>query len=64
MIDTLINPADTPERQAQKLLQIAHVLMRRVEQITDDSGAAHAQFQRWSCATRASGCICLTCAIT
>jgi PAS domain-containing protein len=46
MIDTLINPADTPERQSQKLLQIAHVLMRRVEQITDDSGAAYAQFQR------------------
>ena len=46
MIDTLINPADSPERQSQKLLQIAHVLMRRVEQITDDSGAAYAQFQR------------------
>ena len=46
MTDTLINPADTPERQSQKLLQIAHVLMRRVEQITDDSGAAYAQFQR------------------
>jgi hypothetical protein len=46
MTDTLINPADTPERQTQKLLQIAHVLMRRVEQITDDSGAAYAQFQR------------------
>ena len=46
MIDTLINPADPPERQAQKLLTIAQVLMRRVEQITDDSGAAYAQFQR------------------
>ena len=46
MTDTLINPADTPERQSQKLLQIADVLMRRVEQITDDSGAAYAQFQR------------------
>lgn len=46
MIETLINPADPPERQTQKLLAIAQVLMRRVEQITDDSGAAYAQFQR------------------
>ncbi len=46
MIDTLINPADPPERQTEKLLTIAQVLMRRVEQITDDSGAAYAQFQR------------------
>lgn len=46
MIDTLINPADPPERQMSKLLTIAEVLMRRVEQATDDSGAAYAQFQR------------------
>ncbi len=46
MIETLVNPADPPERQTEKLLQIAHVLMRRVEQITDDGGAAYAQFQR------------------
>jgi hypothetical protein len=46
MIATLINPADPPEKQTQKLLTIAQVLMRRVEQITDDSGAAYAQFQR------------------
>jgi signal transduction histidine kinase/CheY-like chemotaxis protein len=46
VISTLINPADPPERQAEKLLTIAQVLMRRVEQITDDSGAAYAQFQR------------------
>ena len=46
MIDTLINPSDPPERQTEKLLTIANVLMRRVEQITDDSGAAYAQFQR------------------
>lgn len=46
MIEGLINPADPPERQTQKLLTIAGVLMRRVEQITDDSGAAYAQFQR------------------
>ena len=42
----LVNPADPPERQIEKLLTIAGVLMRRVEQITDDSGAAYAQFQR------------------
>lgn len=46
MIDSLINPSDSPERQTAKLLTIAQVLMRRVEQITDDSGAAYAQFQR------------------
>ncbi|MDT8855679.1 PAS-domain containing protein [Paracoccaceae bacterium Fryx2] len=46
MIDTLINPADPPARQTEKLLAIAQVLMRRVEQVTDDSGAAYAQFQR------------------
>ncbi len=45
-METLINPADSPERQTEKLLTIAKVLMRRVEQITDDSGAAYAQFQR------------------
>lgn len=43
---TLINPADPPERQREKLLSICAVLMRRVEAITDDSGAAYAQFQR------------------
>ncbi|MFN4153454.1 MAG: PAS-domain containing protein [Paracoccaceae bacterium] len=46
MIDTLINPADPPERQMEKLMTIAQVLMRRVEADTDDSGAAYAQFQR------------------
>ncbi len=46
MTETLINPADPPARQTEKLLEIAHVLMRRVEQITDDGGAAYAQFQR------------------
>lgn len=46
MSEWLINPADSPDRQKQKLLTIAEVLMRRVEQITDDSGAAYAQFQR------------------
>ena len=46
MSDTLINPADPPARQIEKLLTISNVLMRRVEQITDDGGAAYAQFQR------------------
>ncbi len=46
MTDTLVNPADPPERQHEKLLQIVDVLMRRVEQATDDSGAAYSQFQR------------------
>ncbi|MES2668002.1 MAG: PAS-domain containing protein [Pseudomonadota bacterium] len=46
MLSALINPNDPVERQNAKLLTIAQVLMRRVEQITDDSGAAYAQFQR------------------
>lgn len=46
MIASIVNPADTPERQHEKLLEIVGALMRRVEQETDDSGAAYAQFQR------------------
>lgn len=46
MIEALINPADGAERRTEKLLIIAEALMRRVEQTTDDSGAAYAQFQR------------------
>lgn len=46
MIESLIDPADPPERRQEKLLAIIRVLMRRVEQITDDGGAAYAQFQR------------------
>ena len=45
-VDSLINPADPPERQTAKLIAIANVLMRRVEQTTDDGGAAYAHFQR------------------
>ncbi|KAF0170862.1 MAG: PAS/PAC sensor hybrid histidine kinase [Rhodobacteraceae bacterium] len=45
-MDSLINPLDSLEQQNAKLLTIAQVLMRRVEAITDDSGAAYAQFQR------------------
>lgn len=44
--DSLIDPADNLGRQVEKLLKINAALMRRVEQSTDDSGAAYAQFQR------------------
>lgn len=43
---SIVNPADPLDRQHAKLLQVVEVLMRRVEQATDDSGAAYAQFQR------------------
>lgn len=46
MSHPLINAADPPERQREKLLTIADVLMRRVEQVTDDAGAAYLQFER------------------
>ena len=46
MTRALLDPADPPERQIEKLLTIAGALMRRVEQATDDGGAAYAQFQR------------------
>ncbi|MDJ0824061.1 MAG: PAS-domain containing protein [Rhodobacter sp.] len=46
MVHPLINPADSLERQNQKLIQISEALMRRVEQDTDRSGAAYAQFER------------------
>ncbi|MCC5968896.1 MAG: PAS-domain containing protein [Pararhodobacter sp.] len=46
MTHPLIDPADTFERQREKLLVIAEVLMKRVEQGTDQSGAAYAQFER------------------
>jgi len=42
----LLNPADPPARQLDKLLRIASVLMRRVETGGDTSGAAYAQFER------------------
>ncbi len=46
MTHSLIDPRDTLERQNEKLLKISQTLMRRVEQSTDASGAAYAQFQR------------------
>jgi signal transduction histidine kinase len=46
MTHFLVNPADSLERQNEKLIQISEALMRRVEQHTDQSGAAYAQFER------------------
>lgn len=46
MTHSLINPEDSLERQNEKLLQISEVLMRRVEQNTEKSGAAYALFER------------------
>ena len=43
---SLINPADTLERQNEKLLTIAQALMRKVEQKNEQSGIAYAQFER------------------
>lgn len=43
---SLLNPADTLERQNAKLLRMAEALMRRVEATTDDGEAAYAHFQR------------------
>ncbi|QFT59955.1 Sensory/regulatory protein RpfC [Sulfitobacter sp. THAF37] len=43
---SLINPADSLERQNEKLLQITQALMRRVEQKNEQSGVAYAQFER------------------
>jgi signal transduction histidine kinase/ActR/RegA family two-component response regulator len=42
----LINPADSLERQNEKLLRIADTLMRRAEQNTDSNGVAYVQFER------------------
>ncbi|WP_293573711.1 PAS-domain containing protein [Phaeobacter sp.] len=42
----LIDPQDSLQRQNQKLLKIVATLMRRVEQDTDASGVAYAQFER------------------
>ena len=46
MTGSLINPADSVERQNRKLIKIVETLMRRVEQDTDAAGDAYAQFQR------------------
>ncbi|AHD08945.1 hybrid sensor histidine kinase/response regulator [Phaeobacter gallaeciensis] len=46
MTEGLIDPHDSLERQNEKLLKITATLMRRVEQDTDASGLAYAQFER------------------
>lgn len=46
MSDNLVNPQDSLERQNEKLLTIAAALMRRIEQGTQNTGLAYAQFQR------------------
>lgn len=46
MSKALIDRSDPPERQNGKLLKIIEVLMRRVEQVTDDGGVAYAHFER------------------
>jgi signal transduction histidine kinase len=46
MNNSLINPLDSVEVQNDKLSKIVFALMNRVEQATDASGAAYAQFQR------------------
>ena len=43
---SIINPADSVERQNEKLIKITESLMRRVEFGTAQSGAAYAQFER------------------
>jgi len=46
MNNSLINPLDSVDVQNKKLSKIVFALMNRVEQATDASGAAYAQFQR------------------
>lgn len=43
---SLINPADSLERQNEKLLEIVGALMRKVEKKNEQSGVAYAQFER------------------
>ncbi|MFD3190890.1 PAS-domain containing protein [Sedimentitalea sp. HM32M-2] len=46
MARELIDPRDSLERQNEKLLKITSTLMRRVEQSSESTGVAYAQFQR------------------
>ena len=43
---SLINPTDSTQRQNEKLLTISAALIRRVEQMNNDSDAAYAQVPR------------------
>ncbi|MEZ5686023.1 MAG: PAS-domain containing protein [Paracoccaceae bacterium] len=45
-LSALIAPGDSVARQNEKLLRIAEVLIRHAEEMTEDRGAAYAQFQR------------------
>ncbi|KAA2312986.1 hybrid sensor histidine kinase/response regulator [Pseudooceanicola sediminis] len=45
-ISDLVDPADPPARQIEKLMRIAGALMTRVQQDSDTSSEAYAQFQR------------------
>lgn len=42
----LVSDEDDAERRVAKLIKISEALMRRVEQATDDSGAAYAHFEK------------------
>ncbi len=42
---TVVNPSDGPERENEKLRRIVEVLMKRVEQETDETGAGYGLFQ-------------------
>ncbi len=44
--ESLLNPADTPERSREKLLKIVDVLMQQAEQRSAEHGVAYGQFQR------------------
>lgn len=46
MSASLTNPEDSDERKTEKLLTIVDVLMRQVEQASEERGAAYAHFQR------------------
>lgn len=46
MTVSLLDPQEPLEAQKERLLRITEALMNRVEQATDDTGAAYAQFQR------------------
>lgn len=45
-MDSLLNPADSVERQRDKLVDICGALMRRVQQAPDENATAYVQFER------------------
>ncbi len=46
MPETFLDPRDSLQRQNEKLIKISAALMRRVEQDSEQLGAAYAQFER------------------